>query len=633
MSPRCPKPVLPGAGVRHALAMTVPPRRPDAPSAGSTRPLWEQRVRATRVTLPDWAEDAPDRCLYVSNPTGTFELFAWDRSTGVTRQVTDREQGTSDGALTHDGEQVWWFDDTDGDEFGTWQRQPFAGGPDEPAAPGVPAGYSAGLELGRTLAVVGTATDDGTTVHVVRPGADGAQGSTSLLYASEHDADVAGLSHDDRLVVLEHSEHGDSRHRALRVLRLGATPEQDGAVVWEQWDGEGLGLQAMAFSPVPGDERLLAMHEREGRMLPFVVDPTTGEQVHPDLSGLPGELDADWYADGRALLVRREARGRSTLHRVTLDGTVSDLPTPPGTVGDVTARPDGEVEFSWSSAASPPVVRSTSGAVVLVPPGAAAPPSVPVTDAFVDGPGGQVHALVARPEGVGPFPTVVLVHGGPTWHDSDAFAADRAAWVDLGCAVVQVNYRGSTGYGSAWRDALTGRPGLTELEDIAAVHDWALATGLAAPGRSVLAGGSWGGYLTLLGLGTQPERWACGVAAVPVADYVAAYEDEMEPLRAFDRSLFGGSPAEVGELYERCSPITYVEQVRAPVLVLAGANDPRCPLRQIERWLAAAQEHGLEVEVYRFDAGHGSLVVDERVRQLRAELDFVATRLGLPPLP
>jgi len=70
--------------------------------------------------------------------------------------------------------------------------------------------------------------------------------------------------------------------------------------------------------------------------------------------------------------------------------------------------------------------------------------------------------------------------------------------------------------------------------------------------------------------------------------------------------------------------------VRAPVLLLAGANDPRCPIRQIENWLAAASLAGKDVEVYRFDAGHGSLVVDERVRQLRAELTFVAARLGLP---
>ena len=580
--------------------------------------IWEQRFRATRVSLPDWAQDAPHRCLYVSNPTGTFELYAWDREAGTTRQVTDRANGTSDGALSPDGEHVWWFDDTDGDEFGTWKRQPFGGGADEEAAPGVPAAYPAGLEIGYRAVVLGCSTDDGSSIHVVRKDA------TTVLYASEHDADLAGLSRDEQLVVLEHSEHGDSRHRALRVLTL------DGETVWERWDGEGLGLHAVGFSPVAGDGRLLAVHEREGRPLPFVVDPTTGEEVHPDLSSLEGDLDADWYADASALLVSAEARGRSTLHRVTLDGQVTPLPTPPGTIGSATARPDGAVEYSWSSAAEPSVIRSTTGDVVLTPPGAPAPQSVAVTDAFVDGPGGQVHALVATPDGEGPFPTVFLVHGGPTWHDSDSFASDRAAYVDLGCAVVHVNYRGSTGYGAAWRDAITGRPGLTELEDVAAVQDWAISSGLADAERCVLAGGSWGGYLTLLGLGTQPDRWAAGVAGVPVADYLAAYEDEMEPLRAFDRSLFGGAPSEVPERYTRSSPLTHVDGVRAPVLVLAGANDPRCPIRQIDNWLAAAAERGKPVEVYRFDAGHGSLVVDERVRQMRAELEFVARHLGLP---
>jgi dipeptidyl aminopeptidase/acylaminoacyl peptidase len=145
----------------------------------------------------------------------------------------------------------------------------------------------------------------------------------------------------------------------------------------------------------------------------------------------------------------------------------------------------------------------------------------------------------------------------------------------------------------------------------------------------VISGGSWGGYLALLALGTQPSLWAAAIAAVPVADYVAAYEDEMEPLKAFDRSLFGGSPDELPDVYKRCSPLTYLADVTAPVLITAGANDPRCPLRQIENYLAAAADLGKDVEVYRFDAGHGSLVIDERVKQARIALEFVARRLGL----
>ena len=118
---------------------------------------------------------------------------------------------------------------------------------------------------------------------------------------------------------------------------------------------------------------------------------------------------------------------------------------------------------------------------------------------------------------------------------------------------------------------------------------------------------------------------------MPVADYLAAYADEMEQLRAFDRALFGGSPDEVPETYRAASPLTYVDSVRAPVLVLAGENDPRCPIRQIDNYLDALAARGdLPYEVNRFDAGHGSLVVDETLRHVATEIDFarraVATR-------
>src|SRR4051812_6110840 len=142
----------------------------DEPTAGAGAD-WELRFRAARVSLPEWAQDAPHRCLYGSNATGTFELYAWDRATGTHRQVTDRPNGTSDGALPPEGDDIWWFDDTDGDEYGVWRRQPFDGGKtggalaagarDVEAATGLGPAYSAGLALGREeLAVIGRADDD-----------------------------------------------------------------------------------------------------------------------------------------------------------------------------------------------------------------------------------------------------------------------------------------------------------------------------------------------------------------------------------------------------------------------------------------------------------------------------------------
>jgi dipeptidyl aminopeptidase/acylaminoacyl peptidase len=194
--------------------------------------------------------------------------------------------------------------------------------------------------------------------------------------------------------------------------------------------------------------------------------------------------------------------------------------------------------------------------------------------------------------------------------------------------VALVNYRGSTGYGKAWRDTLERNPGFPEVEDMARVRDRLVEDGVADPERVVLHGGSWGGYITLLGLGTRPELWSLGIAAVPVADYVAAFEDEMEPLKAFDRALFGGSPEEVPDLYVERSPITYVERVRVPVMILAGENDPRCPIRQIDSYLARLDELGIPHEVYRYDAGHGSLVTEESIRQYEAMITFAAKHVG-----
>jgi dipeptidyl aminopeptidase/acylaminoacyl peptidase len=601
------------------------------PSAGEQR--WKARFRAARMTLPAWAADRPDRAIFASNASGTVELYAWDRETGVQRQLTRRPAGTMSGALDPSGEWIWWFDDDAGNEFGSWRRQPFSGdvsGGDEassaPAVPGLAPSYRAGLALtGDGGAVIGRSTDEGSTIHQWWPGLS----EPVTLYQHSEDASVAALSRDGSLLAITHSEHGDSRHQAIRVFRLRPAGSAGVlGVVDDLWDGPGLGLEAVGFSPVTGDERLLVLNERKGRWLPSIWNAATRATTELEID-LPGDVFASWYVDGNAVLIGHEHHARTELYRYDLASSeLSRLETPLGTVAGASARPDGVVEFLWSSGAEPSVVRDTGGSVVLVPPGPRAPASVPVSDAWVPGPAGDVHALISRPDaGPEPAPTVVLVHGGPTSHDTDSFSPLVAAWVDAGFMVIRVNYRGSDGYGSAWRDAIEQRVGLTELEDIAAVRDWAVASGLADPARVVLSGGSWGGYLTLLGLGTQPESWSVGVAGVPVADYVAAYEDEMENLRAFDRSLFGGTPEEVPERYRLSSPLTYVDSLRAPVLVLAGENDPRCPIRQIENYLDRLAARAATFEVYRFDAGHGSLVVEERLRQVEAELDFVRRHL------
>ncbi len=614
----------------HPVAEVPDPLFADA----AAEERWRARFTAARVSLPRWARDAPDRNLYLSNSSGVWEVYAWDRATDTHRQVTDRTNGTYNAAIAPDGEHIWWFADTDGDEFGTWVHEQFAGRPadatPQPGVEGVPAGYPAGLVLGRSVTAVGVSDDDGTTIFLTRGG-----GPAEVVYRDEHDGGVAALSRDESLLAMEHSEHGDNRHPALRVLGVA-----DGATVAEKWDGPGKGLDAMSFSPVAGDQRLLVQHERRGRDELLLWDVASDMETEIVID-LPGEITADWYPDGRSLIVVHTHEARNTLYRYHIDrAELSKLDTPAGTIGSVDVRRDGTVEYAWSNAAQPPVVRAQfsdgTERVLLEPPGHKAPASAEISDVFVPSEGGQVHALYARPAGApeGPLPTVFILHGGPHSHDEDRFSAYRATWLDAGFAVAHVNYRGSTGYGSAWRDAIEGRPGLTELADVAAVHAWAVDKQLADPAKCVVNGASWGGYLALLALGTQPRLWAGGVAGVPVADYLAAYEDEMEPLRAFDRALFGGSPDEVHDRYVECSPITYVDQVRVPVLVIAGENDPRCPIRQINNYLGRLADRDSPYEVYLYDAGHGSLVVAETIKQTAIEVNFalraISGAIGAP---
>ncbi len=581
---------------------------------------WEQRFRAASVGFPHWARHAPDRLVLSSNESGAWQVYAWDRATGLRRQVTDDAIGVLGGAATPDGSGVVWFHDVTGDEVGHWLVAPFQGGDPRPLVPGVPDAWTTGLCLGDRMVVTGTADDDGFSVYVSE-----GDGPARLVHHHAELVDVASLSRDGRLLALAHAEHGDTMHLAVRVVDA-----RTGAGRGDQWDGPGLGLGVAGWSPVAGDQRLALSQEGDGLQRPAIWDLSTGRRRDYVLD-LPGDVEIeDWWPDASSLLLIHEHEGRSRLHRLFLDsGALEAIEHPEGTVSGAGVRPDGEVWFRLASGAEPGTVRTVAGDEVVAPPGERAPAGRPYRSWSFANPAGQrIHGFVATPAGDGPHPVVMLVHGGPTWAYSDTFMADVQAFVDHGLAVAMVNYRGSTGYGTAFRDFLIGNPGFPEVEDVVAGLDALVAEGVADRARAVVAGGSWGGYITLLALGLHPERWVAATAAVPVADYVTAYRDEAPALQAFDRTLFGGGPDEVGDLYVERSPLTYVDRVKAPLLVIAGDNDSRCPLQQVLNYVEALQARGGTVELYRFDAGHGSMVIEERVRQMRAELDFVVARLA-----
>src|SRR5690606_41593693 len=145
---------------------------------------------------------------------------------------------------------------------------------------------------------VAMSTDDGVTVWVARDG-----GQPEVIYRHRQDGGWAARSRDESLLVISHAEHGDSRHPALRVVRT------DGTTVAEKWDGPGKGLDALEFAPVPGDPRLLVVHERRGKEELLIGDvvAATETELHLDL---PGEAVADRDPDGQARLTARPRRAR-----------------------------------------------------------------------------------------------------------------------------------------------------------------------------------------------------------------------------------------------------------------------------------------------------------------------------------
>jgi acetyl esterase/lipase len=589
-------------------------------------PLWQRRFRVPVSFLPEWSPHAPGRAAYVSTESGVWQLHAWDVETGARRRVTDHPVGVVDGLTTLDGDGVLWFQDETGAEAGRWLVEPFGGGAARPFLEGVPVGWNEGLSQAPGVVAAGVSDEHGFAIYVSLDGAiaeEIARSPESLRVGGAEEGGFvrAGLSADGRLLCLEHSEHGDLIHPALRVVE-----PSTGDVVGELLDA-GLALTARCWSPVAGDPRLALDHEREGEVRPAIWNLATGGRTDLSLEAAGPVSVADWWPDGSALLLVNRVEGRDRLLRLELDtGEVATIATEPGIVLKARVRPDGRVWLLHEQGHRPRRVLDDTGVEVLPLEGAEEPPSRRYTSWRFPNPHGQeVHGFHVAPEGDGPFPALMFVHGGPTWLDMDRWQPEVQAYVDAGFVVGMVNYRGSLGYGREWRDALIGNIGGPELEDVNAGLDDLVRRGLADPERAAIGGHSWGGYVTLLELGKHPERWICGVAGVPVADYVASYADMSPLLQAYDRALLGGkTPDEVPELMRDRNPIEFVDSVVAPVLILVGRNDSRCPFRQVMRYVERLEARGHPFELYVFETGHGSFDVEERIRQTQAILEFLA---------
>jgi dipeptidyl aminopeptidase/acylaminoacyl peptidase len=588
---------------------------------------WEQRLRAPVVSMPDWSPSAPDRIVYESTESGVWQVHSWDVASGARRQVTDHPVGVVTGSISVDGADVLWWQDESGDESGWWCGTPFAGGEPRRFLDGIPVGWNEGFAQAPGVVAASVSDRDGFAVYlsIDEDPAKEIVRRTDWLRVSGADGGFnrGGLSADGTLLCLQHCEGGDMLHPALRVI-----DPLTSAVVADLRD-DGKSLSTTAWSPVEGDGRVVVLHERSGEQAPAIWSPSTG--AWSDLeTGLTGEVVAlDWWPDGSALLLANLVEGRHRLFRFDLAGkALTAVEHPEGQISGGLVRPDGTVWYRWANGANAPRIMDDRGREVLRAEGDRARIGRPYVSFRFENPHGQsVHGFYVTPEGDGPFPILVRPHGGPTWLDEDRWSPEVQAYVDAGFAVAMINYRGSTGYGAEWRDALIGDIGGPEPEDLNAGLAWLVDRGIADPGRAVIGGWSWGGYLTLMELGKHPDLWVCGIAGIPVGDYEMSYDDMSPVLQAYDRALLGGTPAEVPDLMRDRNPIYFADDVRAPVLFIIGENDSRCPYRQAKAYVDRLASRGHPHQVYLFGTGHGSNDVEEEIGQIRTILHFLASNV------
>ncbi|MFF0744882.1 prolyl oligopeptidase family serine peptidase [Streptomyces sp. NPDC004111] len=555
--------------------------------------------------------------VFTADAQGRCEVFTWDARTSAARRVTDRPGGTFHCSIDADAH-VWWFEE-DAHAVGTWRYQDFGGGPVHEGLRGVPAGLPRGLAVGRTGAVALALGDDrGTTVHAGQRG-----GRARTVTRLPHHARLTGISPDGALLAVGGQARSADAVTVLHVRdgsRAAALGPQGGA------------LWSLGFGPAAGQRDLLLVRQDTDRYVLATWRPGESVRTHT-WCAFDTEITARWCPDGRHVLIRQDRHGRSVLHRADLrTGTSEVLPTAPGTLLDAAEHTGGDLHTLWTSTTLPPRTASSAGTPLPSLPQLPEPVPGEQHDVWTPGPDGDLHTLVTLPDTPHgrprrPLPTVFLVHGGPADHDRDAYDGTVHSLVASGFAVARVNYRGSTGYGPAWRAAMTEGVGLTQVNDLAAARADLVARGWADPAALALWGTSWGGYLTLLALGARPGLWRAGVAVKPLARLAQAHATTTPALRALDERLFGGTPDEVPERYARSSPHTYLPHLDAPLLVVAARHDAKCPPGQIRDYTAGLAAHGKRHEVLWLDTGHDGYDGADHVHVLRRAVVFLDREL------
>ncbi len=598
----------------------------DRPTGGerNRRPAFEQftAIRRYQPTLsfsPDGSEIA-----YVVNTSGQFNLWRQSTRGGYPHQVTTfHDQSVRQVAWSPGGEMIAFAADRAGDEFQQLYIIPARGGLPEALteAPGVRhqmAGQPWSPD-GRQIAYGGNdrePTDqdilirDVAGAEVGRPLANG-----SLNYAAAWSPDGSSLSianvrsNTDTDVGVLSLTTGEYRNLTPHEGEVQYSPgpwAHDGSGIWIVSD-EGQEFSGLAFLPIEGPMR-------------WVETPDGDiEQVVAS-------------ADGRHLawVVNEGGYSRLAVRDLTTGESVSLPEMPRGVIGTMEMSPAGDqIGMIFTEPNRPAevyVLHLSEGELVRLTHGMLGgidPDDLVVPDLihYPSHDGRDIPAWLYRPAGAGPFPVVLSIHGGPEAQERANYSGLYQYLLSRGIGVMAPNVRGSTGYGKTYQKLIHHDWGGAELGDFKAAAEYLRGLDWVDPDRLGVYGGSFGGFATLSCVSRLPEYWAAAVDIVGPSNLVTFAKAVPPTWRRMMAAWVGDPETEVDFLMER-SPITYVDQIRTPLFVIQGANDPRVVKGESDQIVERLRERGVDVryDVYE-DEGHG---FTKRTNELKAMGDTAA---------
>lgn len=241
----------------------------------------------------------------------------------------------------------------------------------------------------------------------------------------------------------------------------------------------------------------------------------------------------------------------------------------------------------------------------------------------------DIPGVYYKPHNINPrekVPALIMVHGGPGGQARKGYRSIQQYLVNHGYALIDVNNRGSSGYGKTFFKMDDKKHGEVDLDDCVWAKKYLISTGYIDPDKIGIIGGSYGGYMVLAGLTFRPDEFAVGVDLFGISNWVRTLQNIPPWWESFKEALYVemGNPETDLEYLRRISPLFHADNIQKPLMVLQGANDPRVLKVESDEIVEAVKKKGIPVEYIVFDdEGHGFLIKENRITAYKAILDFL----------